>query len=112
MAQTATRPASLPELSQAILAVEKNLVRYAPYAQWERVDVTFGAANKDYDIPHTLKVADPEDVDYSVLRADRATSIFHDQSATRTPWQPKYILLRSSAASAVVTLLLSIRQPR
>ena len=112
MAQTATRPASPSELSQALLAVEKNLVRYAPYAQWERVDVTFGAANTDYDIPHTLKIADPEDEDYSVLRADRATSIFHDQSATRSPWQLGYVLLRSSAASAVVTLLLTVRQPR
>ena len=91
--------------------LERQLVAFSPVARWQYVTVTFGSANTDYDIPHTLRVTDPEAVNYQVVRADRATSIYHNQAAGRTTWKPGYILLRSSIANAVVRLLLTVEQP-
>lgn len=83
----------------------------SPYASYQELEVTFGSADTDMDIRHSLKTDRPDNIDYQVLRADRATSIYHDQSATRKVWGDGYIILRSSAANAVVRLLLTVRRP-
>ena len=77
-----------------------------PATSFEYVDVTFGSANVDHDILTALRPASPEDIAYLVVRADRATSLYHDQSGTRRPWGAGYLVLRSSVANAVVRLLL------
>lgn len=85
-----------------------DLKRATPAVQWQEVDVTFGSANADYDIQHTLTPSDPENVRYLVVSADRATSLYHDQSGTRRSWVSGLITLRSSVASAAVKLLLYV----
>lgn len=82
----------------------------SPFADFEILEVTFGAANVDLDIRHHLSPKDAEGVGYLVLRADRATSIYDDHSGTRKPWTSAVITLRSSVADAQVQLLLI--QPR
>ena len=72
------------------------------------VEVEFGTANTDQMVPHTLETNDPENVLYTVVKADRATSIYNDQSSTRRLWQDGYIILRSSVANAIVKLLLGV----
>ena len=92
--------------------LERDIEEAAPAARFEEVIVIFGSANTDFDILHNLHPASPENIRYQVVNADRATSIYHDQSSTRKPWGTGYIILRSSAASARVTLLLSVpRRP-
>lgn len=77
-----------------------------PATDHQYLEVTFGAANTDFDIRHDLKPSNPENIHYIVVRADRATSLYHDQSGTRRAWKAGYIVLRSSVANAKVTLLL------
>jgi hypothetical protein len=92
-------------------AVSKTDLReVTPVAAWQYVTVTFSGANTDYDIRHDLRPIDPEAIDYQLVRADRSTTIYNDQSATRKAWGTGYIILRSSVANAVVTLLLTIRR--
>lgn len=86
------------------------LWRGSPAAAFEFVDVTFTTANIDHDVLHGLTPPNPEDVEYIVLRADRATSIYHDQTGTRRPWGHGYIILRSSTANAVVKVLLMVKR--
>jgi hypothetical protein len=82
-----------------------------PIVDHEYVDVTFGSADTDYDIRHSLSTPTPDEIQYQVVRADRATSLYHDTSATRKAWTRDYIILRSSAASAVVRILLTVKRP-
>jgi hypothetical protein len=86
--------------------VSIRLDRGLPSASYEYVDVTFGSADADQDIRHSLRPLNPEDVEYLLVRSDRATALYHDQSGTRTPWSAGRITLRSSAASAVTRILL------
>jgi hypothetical protein len=81
-----------------------------PYTAFQYVDVTFSTANTDYPIAHTLQPANPEDIDYEVVRKDRAGDLYHDQTGTRKAWGTGYIILRCSVASAVMTLRLSLRR--
>ena len=90
--------------------LKRELLIGTPFTGFEYVDVTFGSANADFDIRTTLRPGDPETIDYLLMRSDRATSIYHDQSGTRRTWRRGYIVLRSSVASAAVTLLLLIRR--
>ena len=83
--------------------------RQLPYAQFEYVDVTFGSANTDHDIRYvTLQPPNPNTVRYQVVKADRACQVYEDLSGTRRTWTRGTIILRCSAASAVVRLLLSV----
>jgi len=94
------------------IRLERDIEEATPSARFQEILVTFGSADTDYDIAHTLRPADPENIRYQIVSADRATSIYHDQSGTRKPWSAGVIILRSSAASAVVRLLLTIpRRP-
>ena len=87
-----------------------DIKNFTPVVDWQYIEVTFGSANTDYDIRHNLTPANPEEILYQVVRADRATAIYHDQTGTRKAWGTGYIILRSSVASAKVTLLLTIRR--
>ena len=92
--------------------LEQDLEKASPFSQWDYITgVTFpSGAGSDLDIRHNLRTTDSEAIDYHIVRADRATSLYHDQSGTRRPWGTGYIVLRSSVASAVVDLLLTIRR--
>lgn len=80
-----------------------------PYAQWEEVDVTFPVApNTDCIVSHTLNLSNPEAVSYVPIRKAQAADVYHDVAALRKPWQPTYIILRSTVASAKVTLFLYV----
>jgi len=81
-------------------------------SQHQVVHATFPAsANTDLDIRHTLTPSDPEWVDYQVLKADRACCLYHDTSRTRKAWTKGVVYLRCNVASAVVDVLLSVRDP-
>ncbi len=90
------------------MALEQQLDRRVFSAQWEEVSIVFGSADVDFDIVTALRPPDPENIRYLVVGCDRATSLYHDQSATRRPWGVGYVVLRSSVANAVVTVVLYI----
>lgn len=86
-----------------------NPDRTQPLAQWEEVDVVFSSSpNTDTVVPHHLQPPTPEHVNYYVFRSGQAAMVYHDSSGTRKPWGAGYIILRSSVASAKVTLLLTV----
>jgi hypothetical protein len=86
-----------------------ELITGSPYAQYERVEVTFpSTANIDTVVRHSLLPQSPTDVEYHIVGKDRAGEVYHDYSATRKPWSQGYIVLRSSVASMKATLLLTV----
>jgi hypothetical protein len=91
--------------------LEGALVRSAPFLRYEYVTVTFPSSpDTDIDIAHSLAPSNPDEVDYEVVRKDRAADIYNDTSGTRRAWGSNYITLRCTVASAVVQLRLSIRR--
>lgn len=99
------------------LKQEIALLRGIPLAQYQYVDVTFNSvADTDTDISHTLKVTDPEEVDWEVVRWSFSSApgggviVYKDSSATRRPWGVGYITLRCNIDSAQATLRLSARR--
>lgn len=99
------------ELDPALRDFHSQFLQSSPAVQFEYVDVTFSSANTDYDIRTTLRPSDPDGILYFLVKADRATLIYNDQSASRKVWASGYIILRSSVANANCTLLLTIRRP-
>lgn len=87
--------------------IERAHRRTAAYAQYEYVDVVFGAAGVDVVVPHILHPGHPEDINYEVVKTDAPCQVFHDGSSTRRPWSAGYIVLRSDVANVQVRLLLS-----
>ena len=93
------------------------LERGVPAGQFQYVSVTFNStANANTEIPHTLAVGDPEEVDYAVVDY-RFTSapatvpvVYRDVSTTRRAWGKNYIVLRSNVAALSATLLLTVRR--
>ena len=81
------------------------------YIKFEYVDVTFGSANVDKDIRTSISVASPDDIDYQLVKSDRATILYNDQSSTRKVWQDGYVILRSSVANANCRILLTAKRP-
>jgi hypothetical protein len=80
-----------------------------PDGQWEIVDVVFPAtAGADFQIPHSLSPASPEQVEYTVLRQATPGTVYEDRSSTRAAWNPGYIVLRSDTASWTGRLLLRV----
>lgn len=86
------------------------------YTNYQYVTVTFNSvANNDTDIRHSLKVANPEAVDWEIVDLSFASApaaapcIYRDSSATRRPWGTNYLVLRCTVASVVVTLRLTLR---
>ena len=102
--RTAAERSLQVQLDELRTEVERN----TPYSAYEYVTVTFGSANTDRDIRHSLRPLSPENIHYQLVESDRSTTIYHDQTGTRRAWGPGYIVLRSSVASAVVTLLLTV----
>ncbi len=82
----------------------------SPFTQFEYVPITFLAADTDLDIRHHLTPPTPEQVDYQLVRTDRATTLYHDTSGTRRPWGKGFMTLRSSTANAVTTILVTVRR--
>ena len=86
-----------------------NSDKAQPFSQWQEVDVTFpSTANTDLVVEHHLTPAEPNGIHYIPIRKDRAADIYHDVSVARKQWQPSYIVLRSTVASARVRLLLYV----
>lgn len=90
--------------------------RSRAYTQYEYVDVVFNStANADTDIRHSLKVTNPEAIDFEVVRLNLPEApnttpiIYRDSRAGRRPWGQGYIVLRSNIASLWVTLRLTVR---
>lgn len=88
------------------LTLQAHLKQATPLTSFQYVEVTFAGANVDFDIKHALKPTNSENIHYIVVRKDRSTDIYHDQSGTRRAWGKGYIVLRSSVANAKVTLLI------
>lgn len=89
--------------------LEDSLLRLCPTRQWELVTVTFPAtANTDLDIAHTLGIQDPDLVDYLVVQAAQPCQVWHDTSATRTPWASGLLRLRCTVPTAKVVILLTV----
>lgn len=87
-----------------------EFLRATPVVDFEYVDVTFDGADTDKDIRTRLRPANPDNIDYYITRKDRACDVYHDQSGTRKAWGTGYVILRCSAASATVRLLLLVRR--
>jgi hypothetical protein len=87
-----------------------QLEEASPFTTFQYLTVTFDTANTDFSIPHNLRPSNSEDIDYEVVRKDRAADVYHDQTGTRRAWGTGFIVLRCSTANAVVDLRLSIRR--
>ena len=97
-------------LDPALADFFRQFEQASPFTQFEYVEVTFGSANTNKDIRTALRPADPDDIQYTLVRSDRATSLYHDQSSTRKVWQTGYVILRSSVASAHCRILLTVKR--
>lgn len=89
-------------------AGEEQLERRAAVGRWQIVRATFEDANTDLVIRHTLPTPDPEQVAYQLLNATGPGVIYHDGSATRSPWGTGFVRLRSSVAPLVADILLQV----
>lgn len=88
---------------------EEQLWNGSPFAQYQRVEVTFpSVADTDIVIRHKLNIANPDVVEYSLLKSDRAGLVYNDHASTRRPWGSSFLILRSSVASMKATLLLTV----
>lgn len=97
-------------LSPALADFFRQFESSSPFTNFQFVDVTFGSANTDLDIRHGLRVASPDDLNYILVKSDRATIIYNDQSASRKVWGDNYVILRSSAANANCRILLTSKR--
>lgn len=97
-------------LDPAIADFFRQFEQGSPFFSFQYVEVTFGTANTDYDIRHSIKTPNPDDIQYQLVRTDRATTIYNDLSATRKKWQEGYVILRSSAANANCRILLTVKR--
>lgn len=87
----------------------EQLLTGSPFAQYQRVTVTFpSVADTDLIIRHKLTLVNPENVEYTILKQDRAGSVYNDPSATRRVWESGFITLRCSVASLKATILLTV----
>lgn len=90
-------------------ATRKSLERWAPavearfpWANTQFVTVTFGTANADHDIAHTLNVGgNANNIRWIVVSATSAAVIYRDGSATAKAWTANRIWLRASATGTV-----------
>jgi hypothetical protein len=97
-------------LTPALADFFRQFQQSSPFTNYQYVEVTFGAADTDLDLRHGLRVALPDDIDYTLMRSDRSTNIYHDQSASRKVWGSNYVILRSSAANANCRILLTSKR--
>lgn len=100
-----------PVVKRCLELLDDRLAVQTDSKESEFVSVTFSlGANTDHQVPTKLRPFDPESVRYQVVATDRATTIYNDESATRTPWSEGFVILRSSTANAVVRLRLFIER--
>lgn len=85
-----------------------QLREHTPYAQYELVNVTFGDANENLDIRHSLKPPTPEHVLFQVVSSTAPVHVFRDISSGRKPWREGVIVLQADASDVSVTLLLMV----
>lgn len=83
--------------------------------QFQYVDVQFpSGAYQDLVVPHTLRVADPEQIRWLPVALDfptfpvTAPVIYRDTGVNRRAWTSTYLILRSNVASLRGRLLLFV----
>ena len=86
------------------------IITGSPWAQYERVTVTFPSTpNTDLIVRFsTLRPPDVNQVEYLVVNKDRGGSVYNDHSATRKAWGSGFIVLRSDTANMTATILLTV----
>lgn len=97
-------------LTPALADFFRQFEQSSPAILFEYIDVTFGAADTDLDIRHSVPTTRPDEILYQLVKADRATIIYNDQTASRKPWGKGYVILRSSEANANCTILLTSKR--
>jgi microcystin-dependent protein len=86
--------------------MDLNLKSATPFAQYQLVEVQFGAPYVDVDVPHQLMPPTPEHVFYTPVSGAQAGVVYHDLSGSRRAWRDGVLSLRCSVADARVKLLL------
>lgn len=84
--------------------LDTRLNQRVPMAQWEQVEVVFGAANTDLRVPYTLRPDSPSQLAYLVIRQS-APGVVYQGEAARTSQD---ISLRASVDGLRATLWLFI----
>lgn len=82
--------------------------RRSSIGRWQIVRATFETANQDVIIRHSLPTPDPEQVSYQVLNLTGPAVIYHDGSATRSPWGNGFIRLRANIVTVTADILLTV----
>lgn len=108
---------SNPNIDVDVLKSEIATERARPFDQFQYLDVTFNSvANGNTDIAHNLNPPTVDDIDVQVVRWKFAAApaaapvIYYDTSATRKAWGNGYLVVKCNVASAVATLLLTVRR--
>ena len=107
------RPDSLARPSFDANVLETERTKRSPFAAFTFVDVTFGTANTDYIISHTLTTPDPEVIRWWVIQNDTAGVVYRDPPTSGVAprnWGEGYVVLKCSVANANVRLLLFVEQ--
>lgn len=86
----------------------EQLERRANVGRWQIVRASFDTANTDLVIRHNLVTPDPEQVAYQMLNTTGPAVLYHDGSATRSPWGDGFVRLRASVAPTVMDILLQV----
>lgn len=87
------------------------LDRRIPFSKFDFVDVTFGSANADTDIPHDLDPSDPESVRFFPIQWEFTSTpatvpvVYKDSGVNKMSWQSTHIYLRSTVAGTCRLLL-------
>jgi hypothetical protein len=76
--------------------LDVDLNKRDPFVNWQMVDVQFpDTPNTDFLIPHNLRVANPYDIHYKVVKAFTPGDIYESDDVDAKKWTPDYIVLRS-----------------
>ncbi len=81
-----------------------------PFSSYAYVDVTFGSADTDYIIEHSLKAKNPELIRWITVTNDTSGVVYRDNGTPPRAWGEGYIVLKCSAANANVRLLLFLEK--
>lgn len=73
--------------------------------RWQYVNVTFGGADEDTDIAHTLRPPNPEAVRWVPVTLSAGAIIYRGGDASRLAWTSTHIWLRASSACDARLLL-------
>lgn len=87
-----------PITTRQLLEVERRL----PHNNWEKVVVTVTTAHQEVDIRHSLRVPDPEALEWVVTRVAltstpaEAPVLYRFEGDGRRPWSSSLISLRGT----------------